>query len=133
MFCIKCGNQLAEGVSFCTNCGTPAGSAPQDAAAAQPQQTPQAGTTINVDYDSSSQQVIPYQAPVMQDGNIIIPMHRKYRILCPDCRHVSNDIKRMKRLVMPARSAVRLMRMPHRFCSTEWEAFIRSMSHIRSI
>ena len=83
MFCIKCGNQLAEGASFCTNCGTPAGSAPQVEAAAQPQQTPQAGTTINVDYDSSSQQVIPYQAPVMQDGNIIIPMilHFLYDII----------------------------------------------------
>ena len=97
MFCIKCGNQLAEGASFCTNCGTPTGATPPAAAAAQPQQAPQApqaGTTINVDYNSSSQQVIPYQAPVMQGGNIIIPMHRRYRILCPDCRRVSNDIKK---------------------------------------
>lgn len=84
MNCVKCGNPLGEGAAFCTNCGNPAGGTPQAA---------QAGTTINVTYDSSSQQVIPYEPPVMQDGKLIVPLHRRYRILCPDCRRVSNDIK----------------------------------------
>ena len=94
MFCVKCGSSLAEGAAFCSNCGTPAGSAPQAAPGVQPAQAPQEGSSVQVDYDSSSHQVIPYIPPVMEGGNIIVPMHRRYRILCPDCRHVSNDIKR---------------------------------------
>ena len=91
MFCIKCGNQINEGSAFCTNCGTPTGAAPQSP---QSPQVPQAGTSIDVSYDASLQQVIPYVPPVMDGGNIIIPLHRRYRIFCPDCGHVSDSIKK---------------------------------------
>ena len=94
MFFIKCGNQLNEGSAFCTNCGTPAGAAPQAPQNPQAQQAPQGGTSVNVTYDSSSQQVIPYVPPVIENGNIIIPVHRRYRIFCPDCGHVTDSIKK---------------------------------------
>ena len=91
MFCIKCGNQLNEGSAFCTNCGTPAGAASQTP---QAPQAPQDGTSINVTYGESSQQVIPYVPPVIENGNIIIPVHRRYWIFCPDCGHVTDSIKK---------------------------------------
>jgi predicted RNA-binding Zn-ribbon protein involved in translation (DUF1610 family) len=94
MFCIKCGKPLNEGASFCSNCGTPAGEASQAPQTPQAPQALQDGTSINVSYDESSQQVIPYEPPVMEGGNIIIPVHRRYRIFCPDCGHVTDNIKK---------------------------------------
>lgn len=94
MFCIKCGKSLNEGASFCSNCGTPAGEASQAPQTPQAPQALQDGTSINVSYDESSQQVIPYEPPVMEGGNIIIPVHRRYRIFCPDCGHVTDNIKK---------------------------------------
>lgn len=102
MFCIKCGNQLNEGAAFCSNCGTPAGVTPQNQQAPQSpvpqqavqQQVPQAGASVQVNYDESSRQIIPYEPPVMDGGNIIIPVHRRYRIFCPDCGHVTDNIKK---------------------------------------
>ena len=88
MNCINCGNPLSEGSRFCTVCG-----APVAAPAPQVQQPVQSGSSIQVDYDASSQQVIPYAPPVMEGGNIIIPLHRRYKIFCPDCGHVTDNIK----------------------------------------
>ena len=92
MNCVKCGNPVAEGNKFCMFCGTPVGTQvqPQPSAPAggpaqapAPQQVPLAASTV-----------IPYAPPSMQDGNIIIPVGRKYRIVCPDCHSVIEDIKR---------------------------------------
>ena len=73
MNCSKCGNLLGEGAKFCNNCGTPA-----------PENPAEEPVTI------------PYVPPVMEGGNIIIPEGRRFRILCPDCGRVSDDIKRDK-------------------------------------
>ena len=91
MNCISCGNPIADGARFCINCGTPVGQAAQPV---MQQQFPPAGQSVEVTYGSSSQQVIPYIPPKMEYGNIIIPMHRRYRILCPDCGHVTDNIKK---------------------------------------
>ena len=93
MNCIQCGNPMADDARFCTVCGTPV-AAQQTvqqpvqqpvAAQGQPPMQPQAEAPV---------MSIPYLPPKMEGGNIIIPMHRRFRILCPDCRHVSNDIKK---------------------------------------
>jgi len=91
MNCISCGNPIADGARFCINCGTPVGQAAQPV---MQQQFPPAGQSVEVTYGSSSQQVIPYIPPKMENGNIIIPVHRRYRILCPDCGHVTDNIKK---------------------------------------
>ena len=93
MNCTQCENPMADDARFCTVCGTPV-AAQQTvqqpvqqpvAAQGQPPMQPQAEEPV---------MSIPYLPPKMEGGNIIIPMHRRFRILCPDCRHVSNDIKK---------------------------------------
>ena len=92
MNCVKCGNVLGEGNRFCMICGTPVGAQAQlqpSAPAGVPAPAPvpqQAATAAPV--------TIPYAPPTMQDGNVIIPVKRKYRIVCPDCHAVSEDLKR---------------------------------------
>ena len=93
MNCIQCGNPMADDARFCTVCGTPVAAQQRVqqpvqqpvAAQGQPPMQPQAEAPV---------MSIPYLPPKMEGGNIIIPMHRRFRILCPDCRHVSNDIKK---------------------------------------
>lgn len=70
MNCTKCGNPVGEGAKFCISCGNP------------------------VTTDSTPKpEPLPYVAPAMEGGNIIIPVGRKYRIFCPDCKTVVNGIK----------------------------------------
>ena len=38
-YCTKCGTQVADGVKFCTSCGSPMGAAQQPQPQPQPQQT----------------------------------------------------------------------------------------------
>ncbi len=71
MNCVKCGNPVGEGAKFCINCGTPVNAEPQEKVVP-----------------------VPYIPAVMAGGNIIIPVGRRFRILCPDCRRISDDIKR---------------------------------------
>ncbi len=86
MNCVKCGSVVAEGNNFCMVCGTPVGaSAPQSAPAPAPQANP---------VPQSEQPSIPYYQPVMDGANITLPLSRKFRIRCPDCGRVSDDIKR---------------------------------------
>ncbi len=40
-YCIKCGTQVAEGVKFCTSCGTPVGVTQQPQTQSPPQAAPQ--------------------------------------------------------------------------------------------
>ncbi|MBR3247773.1 MAG: zinc ribbon domain-containing protein [Clostridiales bacterium] len=90
MNCVKCGKAVAEGNRFCMFCGTPVGTQAQPSAhpggpapAPVTQQTPVAAPAA-----------IPYAPPSVQGGNIIIPAGRKYRIVCPDCHWLCEDIKR---------------------------------------
>ena len=100
MNCVKCGNALPEGNRFCMICGTPVG-APVQSQAAAPAAAPAPGpaqfqappVSANPDPNANPQE-IPYAPPVMQGGNCIIPVGRTFRIRCPDCGHVSDDIKR---------------------------------------
>jgi hypothetical protein len=86
MNCPKCGSVLAAGNRFCMICGTPVGdSAPQAAPGPETQANP---------VPLAEQATIPYYQPVMQGNFITLPLSRKFRILCPNCRHVSDDIKR---------------------------------------
>jgi len=79
-------------------CGTPAGAAVQTQAAA-PAAAPAPGpsgdpTPSEAANDNAEPQELPYAPPVMQGGNCIIPVGRTFRIRCPDCGHISDDIKR---------------------------------------
>ena len=117
MNCVKCGNPLVEGNKFCMICGTPAGASVQTPApAAVPgtapapgpsqDQVPLAPVEINPQTVAQAQAqaqvppppkapVIPYAPPMVDAANnIIIPVGRKFRVYCPDCRHLSDDIKR---------------------------------------
>lgn len=117
MNCVKCGNPLVEGNNFCMICGTPAGASVQTPApAAVPgtapapgpsqDQVPLAPVEINPQTVAQAQAqaqvppppkapVIPYAPPMVDAANnIIIPVGRKFRVYCPDCRHLSDDIKR---------------------------------------
>ena len=86
MNCTHCGNPMADDARFCTVCGAPVAAQQPVQQPVMPQgQQPQAEAPV---------MSIPYLPAKMEGGNIIIPMHRRFRILCPDCRHVSNDIKR---------------------------------------
>ena len=87
MNCVKCGSVVADGSNFCMICGTPVGvSAPQTAAA----QAAQADPVPLAEQPPS----IPYYQPVMDGANITLPLSRRYRVLCPDCGRVADDIKR---------------------------------------
>ncbi len=100
MNCVKCGNPIAEGNRFCMICGTPvqAQAQPQAAApAAGPAPAPgpaQFQAPPVTPAPNAAPQELPYAPPVMQGGNCIIPVGRTFRIRCPDCGHVSDDIKR---------------------------------------
>lgn len=72
MNCVKCGNPLTEGAKFCCVCGMPV-----------PVEPP-------ADPVVSS---IPYIPAKMEGGNIIVPVGRKYRILCPNCGTITTGIK----------------------------------------
>ena len=91
MNCVKCGSALPDGTNFCMICGTPVGtSAPQAAPAPAPAPAPQA-----VPAQAPAQKPsIPYYQPVMDGANITLPLSRKFRVRCPDCGIVSDDIKR---------------------------------------
>ena len=92
MNCVKCGNVLGEGNKFCRICGTPVGTR------VQPQSSAPAGGPAPAPVSRQASQAaplsIPYAPPSMQDGNIIIPVKRKYRVVCPDCHKVSEELKR---------------------------------------
>ena len=92
MNCAKCGNTLGEGNRFCMICGTPVGTQ------VQPQSSAPAGGPAPApapqQVSGAASLTIPYAPPSMQDGNIIIPVKRKYRIVCPDCHTVTEDLKR---------------------------------------
>ncbi len=102
MNCVKCGSVIAEGNNFCMICGTPVGtSAPQAAPAPaehaayqQAAPAPQAPETP----------AIPYYQPVMDGANITLPLSRKFRIRCPDCGLVADDIKRDQTVGFPCPS-----------------------------
>lgn len=100
MNCINCGNFMNDGDRFCMKCGTPAQAVasapapgPQPQVQAQPVQpvviNPQAGQDPN-----AKPPVIPYAPPIVEGGLIRIPVGRKFRVRCPDCGTVSDDIKR---------------------------------------
>ena len=87
MNCVKCGSVLPGGTNFCMICGTPVGtSAPQAAQAPAAQAVP---APVPAPMPS-----IPYYQPVMDGANITLPLSRKYRVRCPDCGLVADDIKR---------------------------------------
>ncbi len=73
MNCYKCGKPMADDAKFCMSCGSPAAVQPP----AEPVRT-----------------AFPYIPPRMEGGNIIIPIGRKFRVRCPDCGNVSDDLKR---------------------------------------
>lgn len=73
MKCYKCGNPMSDDAKFCMSCGTPAAVQPPT----QPVRT-----------------AFPYIPARMEGGNIIIPTGRRYRVHCPDCGRVSDDLKR---------------------------------------
>ena len=100
MNCVKCGNPVAEGNNFCMICGTPVASAQaQTAPAPAPGPAQDAASIppveINPQPGAKPEPVeIPYAPPVMEGNNCIIPVGRSFRIRCPDCGHISDDIKR---------------------------------------
>lgn len=99
MNCVKCGNPVAEGNKFCMICGTPVGAVAQPQAGAPAAAAPAPGPAqfqappVPQQAPVSSTQTIPYVTPVIQGGNIILPLGRKYRIVCPDCHSVIETIK----------------------------------------
>lgn len=99
MNCVKCGSVVADGANFCMTCGTPVTSAGHPAVQTAP------GPAPDPQADPSSQQiqapVIPYYQPVMEGGNITLPVSRKFRVRCPDCGRVSDDIKRDQTVGFP--------------------------------
>ena len=90
MNCIKCGEPVGEGFKFCMKCGTPVGSQP----APGPEASAPAAAPVDINPQASEKPSIPYYQPVMEGGNITLPVGRKFRVRCPDCGHVQDDIKR---------------------------------------
>ena len=90
MNCIKCGEPVGEGFKFCMKCGTPVGSEP----APGPEASAPAAAPVDINPQAPEKPSIPYYQPVMEGGNITLPVGRKFRVRCPDCGHVQDDIKR---------------------------------------
>ena len=63
-YCTKCGTQVAEGVKFCTSCGTPMGAAQQPQPQPQPQQQQYQQPYQQLPYGQ------PYQQPVYTEEPI---------------------------------------------------------------
>ena len=73
MNCIKCGAAVGEGDRFCMACGNP---------------------IVNETVQQASQPLtLPYAAPVVEGANVIIPAGRKFRIVCPSCHSIIDNIK----------------------------------------
>ena len=87
MNCVKCGSAIADGNNYCMICGTPAG-------ASATQTVPTTGAPANPAPQAAEIPAIPYYQPVMDGANITLPLSRKFRIRCPDCGTVADDIKR---------------------------------------
>ena len=104
MNCVKCGSLIADGNNFCMICGTPVGAQVQPQASAPVAGTAPAPAPVQQQAPLAASQTLPYAPPAMQDGNIIIPFGRKYRIVCPDCHSVSEDLKRDQTPGFPCRS-----------------------------
>lgn len=68
MFCRNCGNNLPEGTSFCTACGTPIQAAPAEQPAPQPVQQPVYQQPV---YQQPNYQQNPYQQPVYQQPPVV--------------------------------------------------------------
>lgn len=90
MNCIKCGEPVGEGFKFCMKCGTPVGSQP----APGPEASAPSVAPVEINPTAPEKPSMPYYQPVMQGGNIMLPVGRKFRVRCPDCGCVQDDIKR---------------------------------------
>ena len=111
MNCVKCGNPIVDGNRFCMICGTPVDAAPQAPAAGTapaPGPAPDAGgvapVTVNQQTVAQAQaqpqqpapqrEMMPYAPPMTDGTNVTIPFGRKYRVVCPDCQTVVDNLKR---------------------------------------
>lgn len=107
MNCVKCGNPIVDGNRFCMICGTPVDAAPQVPAAgnapapgpAVQETAPVAPVEINPQTVAQAQpqpqpQTMPYTPPITDGTNVTIPFGRKYRVVCPDCQTVVDNLKR---------------------------------------
>lgn len=103
MNCTNCGNPIGEGFKFCMKCGTPVSApaaapapgpeaAPGPAPAAAPVYMPVAPAT-GTPKQMADPNYVPYGPPVMTGGNIIIPAGRPYRLRCPNCGRLINEVK----------------------------------------
>lgn len=116
MNCVKCGNPIVDGNRFCMICGTPVDAAAQApvAGTAAPGPAPDAGgvapVVVNQQTVAQAQaqpqqvpqrEMIPYAPPMTDGTNVIIPLGRKYRIVCPDCHSVSETLKRDESAAFP--------------------------------
>ena len=90
MHCTNCGFEIGEGNKFCMKCGTPVGAQP----APGPEASAPAVAPVEINPTEPEKPAIPYYQPVLEGGNITLPIGRKFRVRCPDCGHVSDDIKR---------------------------------------
>lgn len=90
MNCTKCGFEIGEGNKFCMKCGTPVGSQP----APGPEASAPAVAPVEINPTAPEKPTIPYYQPVMDGSNITLPLGRKFRVRCPDCGHVDDNIKR---------------------------------------
>ncbi len=84
MNCIRCGSNIGPEDRFCMSCGNPVAAAPTQT---EIQGQPQVQTSQN-------SVALPYAPPALVNGNIIIPVGRKYRFVCPSCGSFVEDIKR---------------------------------------
>ena len=107
MNCVKCGNPIVDGNRFCMICGTPVDAAPQAPAAGiapapgpvVQETAPVAPVEINPQTVAQAQpqpqpQTMPYTPPITDGTNVTIPFGRKYRVVCPDCQTVVDNLKR---------------------------------------
>ena len=94
MNCVKCGSVIAEGNKFCMICGTPVPAAAPAPQAQAPQAAPAAPAQAEQAPQEPQKPTIPYYQPVMDGANITLPLSRRFRVRCPDCGRVGDDIKR---------------------------------------